>query len=222
MDFGIILILLLLGIGFYYIFELLFKVFIYLIVNIPYYVMGKNAGFDHSWLAFLPTGRDYIAFTIPHYEYNLGIFKTRNRKMVFWIWFGLEAIFYITMVVGTVIMFFASVYFSENYTSSLDSETMNDIIVIISRVISFGFSGIIFVIRSIFHWRKNYDLLITYDLEKHAIWASVLNIFCPLIMFVFSFIMVGRSPDYGMGGYYYNEIYDDETDMYTSYEDASE
>ena len=66
--------------------QLIFRLFTYLLKTLPYFFMGKNAGFKYPWVAFVPAGRQYIAMTIPHCQYNLGLFKTDNRKMVYWIW----------------------------------------------------------------------------------------------------------------------------------------
>lgn len=195
-----------------FLFNIAVTIMINVVTAIPYYILGKNAGFNYSWVAFLPTGKDYIAFTIPHCQYNLGIFKTNNRKLIFWIWFGFEVLAYIVKVIGSAIIIMATLYFMDYYASSMDEETMTNLTTIIIRIISYGFSAILFVVRGIIHWRKNYDLLKAYDLEQHAMWASIANVFCPLVMFIFSFILVGRSPEYGDGGYYFNE--EDEYDEY--------
>ena len=54
-----------------------------LIVSIFYYKMAKNAGCRNAWIAFLPFGKNYLAFVLPHREYNIGLIKTKNRKRVF-------------------------------------------------------------------------------------------------------------------------------------------
>ncbi len=80
-----------------------------IICSIFYYIMGKEAGFDLPWIAFFPGGKNYIAFTIPHREFNLGFFSTFNRKLIFWIWFATEILVYLISAVGSVYIFLSRI-----------------------------------------------------------------------------------------------------------------
>lgn len=73
---------------FYFAVGLLLVIPIYaagLIVSIFYYKMAKNAGCRSAWIAFLPFGKNYFAFALPHSVYNIGIIKTKHRKCIFWL-----------------------------------------------------------------------------------------------------------------------------------------
>ena len=52
------------------------------------------------------------------------------------------------------------------------------------------------IIFGIFMWRVNYDILMTYGMQEHAMWASVLNYWVPYVMIVMSYIIMNREPDY--------------------------
>lgn len=178
-----------------------------IICSIFYYIMGKEAGFDLPWIAFFPGGKNYIAFTIPHREFNLGIFSTFNRKLIFWIWFAAEISVYLISAVGSVYIFFQSDYIVEYFTEFTPSMPSFPPAVLIIAIILVIFLLAYFIARSVIHWRKNYDLLKTYGYNKTAIIVSTLNIFCPLIMMVFAIVLAGRLPEYGADGYYPVEEY---------------
>lgn len=181
--------------------------FAYTICSIFYYIMGKEAGFDLPWIAFFPGGKNYIAFTIPHREFNLGIFSTFNRKLIFWIWFVAEVLVYLISAVGSVYIFFESDYIVEYFAEFTPSMSSFPPTVLIIAIILVIFLLAYFIARSVIHWRKNYDLLKTYGYNKTAIIVPTLNVFCPLIMMVFAIVLAGRLPEYGADGYYPVEEY---------------
>ena len=65
-----------------------------------------------------------------------------------------------------------------------------------------------YVVYAFITRRMNYDLLKTYKLEKHVVWAPIINIFCPLVMVAFSFIIMNREPEYGFGEFYCDRMYE--------------
>ena len=67
------------------------------------------------------------------------------------------------------------------------------VIAIIVYYISMAIFPIVF---GIFMWRVNYDILMTYGMQEHAMWASVLNYWVPYVMIVMSYIIMNREPDY--------------------------
>lgn len=203
------------------------------LADFPYFFLGKHAGFNHSWIAFLPTGRDYIAFTIPHKKYDNGIIQTRKRKIVFWIYFAYKLIriplYNLIRNIQVYPFFLFSVYMSpqsHNISTLIDNGTIDDRVILLFYIQLFLVFLLDFLIRSFFNWRKYYDLLVTYDFKQHAVWASILGCFFPPLMFVFTCIMMDRSPDYGCDGYYftkdsYNQTYE-EKDIYTLLKNQSD
>ncbi len=181
--------------------------FAYTICSIFYYIMGKEAGFDLPWIAFFPGGKNYIAFTIPHREFNVGIFSTFNRKLIFWIWFVAEVLVYLISAVGSVYIFFESDYIVEYFTEFTSSMSSFPPTVLIIAIILITFLLAYFIARSVIHWRKNYDLLKTYGYNKAAVIVPTLNLLCPLVMMVFPLALAGRLPEYGADGYYPVEEY---------------
>lgn len=180
----------------------LISLFAYIVCSIFYYLIGRDAGFELPWIAFFPGGKNYIAFTIPHREFNMGIFSTFNRKLVFWIWFAAETLVYLLCAGGLIYIFVEQNHIAEyfiNFTPSMLTDNMAEIII---AVIFICFLILYFILRSPIHWRKNYDLLKTYGYSKAAIIIPSLNIICPLVMMVFPLFLAGRLPEYGADGYY--------------------
>ena len=202
--------------------QLIFRLFIYLLKTLPYFFMGKNAGFKYPWVAFVPAGRQYIAMTIPHCQYNLGLFKTDNRKMVYWIWLGFEAVFTILYTIATFAFYYVEIYYagtpgySDYYTSygasssGLTSEFST--VTLITQIILYAILFLRWAIRGVIQWRMYYDLLNAYEMNTHAKWAPAVNIICPLVMLVFAYIIMSRSPEYGSDGYY--PLEDEEEECY--------
>lgn len=195
----------LLMVVFYFAVGLLLLIPIYLvgmIISIFYCKMAKNAGCKNAWIAFLPFGKNYLAFAIPHREYNIGLIKTKHRKRVFWISWILESVVYLIMGFGWAVVYTYSQLSGTGYavkTATGFGEYPLDLILLIILLLSVV---IVFAIRSIVHWRKNYDLLITYGYEQFALWGSLLNIICPFVMVIMPILMAGRVPDYGLKNYY--------------------
>lgn len=200
--------------------RLLFTLFIHVIKTMPYFFMGKNAGFKHSWVAFVPAGRQYIAMTIPHCQYNLGLLKTDNRKSVYWVWFGFETVFTILYAIASVAFYYVELYYAQTidytdyYTSYSASTTTSDVstITIVTRVLLFSIFLLRMAVRGVIQWRMYYDLLNAYEMNTHAKWAPAVNIICPLVMLVFAYILMSRPPEYGSDGYY--PLEDEEEECY--------
>lgn len=204
--FWVILILaFLLMVLFHFVVGLLLLIPIYLfglIVSVFYFKMAKNAGYRKAWIAFLPFGKNYLAFTLPRHEYNIGLFKTKHRKRIFWISLIAE------LMAGFMIGFGWAVVYTYVNLGSSDYSTLHELNLFESPVFLIIFivlllSGIVFfVLRSIIHWRKNYDLLKTYGYNQIAVWGALLNVVCPPVMVIMPILMAGRTPDYGLNKYY--------------------
>ena len=182
--------------------RLLIIYFGYLVTAIPFYMIAKNCYFDHPWVTLLPMGKNYIAFTLPFSEYNLGFFETKNRKLIYWIWFSAEILMYI---IFAVMAFFLSPILIRDVgipSSSTGKFFMSDEYQIAAITLAAGVSFLMLATRCVVHWRKNYDLLKAYGFDEHAMWAPLANIACPLVMVVFSYILINQEPINGGYGYY--------------------
>ncbi len=190
---------------FYFVMGLLLLVPIYLfglIVSVFYYKMAKIAGCKNGWIAFLPLGKNYLAFALPHREYNIGILKTKHRKRIFWLSSIAELIVNFVMGFGWAIIYAYVKLCSQDTGVMLDTELFDSPFFLVLFIVLL-LSGIVaFVLRSIVHGRKNYDLLKTYGYGSFAVWGALLNVICPLVMLIMPVFMAGRVPDYGVGNYY--------------------
>lgn len=161
----------------------------YIVTAIPYFVMGKKAGYRHAWIAFIPLGKIYIALKLPHREFRIFRFHTKQRLYLFTTLIVVGIVFHVISFPFKVLLFFPS-------QSPID-DILSFIILCIS-IIAF----IYYCIYAVITRRMNYDLLKTYKMDKYTTWAPIANIFCPLVMVVFSFIIMNREPEYGFGGFY--------------------
>ena len=172
----------------------------YLVTAIPYFIMARTCEYHAPWIVFIPMCKDYIAFTLPFNEYQLGFIKIKHRSIVFWP-------LLIFKLLGLVLFFIWYIYVTIVKLLSVPApETegvfQSDIYSIVFAVISF----LIFALLSLIHWRKNYDLLKAYGMDQHAIWAPLVNIICPLVMVIFSYIIMNKEPINGGWGYYREKI----------------
>lgn len=190
--------------------QLFYNIFVYVIKSLPYYLLCRKTGYNNSWLAFLPYGRDFIGFIIPKREYNMLIIKTEKRQIPFWIWLAIDLLLCL-IAYSLPIILMMILFGSEG--GYMDDSTYSSISAIVN-ILGYGIAGIRIVVRALFHWRKDYDLLKTYGMDNHAIWAPTANIICPLVMYIFAFVLLSYSPEYGEGGYY-----DIEEDDYSYYEE---
>lgn len=150
---------------------LLFSLIVYFVMAFPYYKMAKRQGLPHAWVAFIPMANLYIAAVLPQFEFNLfNKFIWPKRSKAFWVYL---ISFVIYCVLATPMIFVA-------------------MIPILGWLLFMAYILIFMVFWYIIMWKINYDLLIAYGMEQHAMWASIVNIFCPLVMVVFSFIIMNK------------------------------
>lgn len=153
---------------------MIFAIILSIVISIPYYKMAKNAGLPNPWLAFIPLGNLYIILNLSQREFNIfDWIRTYDRTKVFWYVIAGYAIFfgcYFIMMIPFLNIIFSIFYYA----------------------LSIVFSIAVYI----FSWRMNYDLLMTYGMEEHAMWASIANCFVPIVMVVFSFIIMNNEPDY--------------------------
>lgn len=169
------------GVGAFFLMLLLFFVLIIammIAVCFPYYRMAKRAGMPNAWLAFVPVANLYITLNLSRREFNIfNWIVCKDRTKVFWyalagygIFFGLILLLAILSAIPFLGIIFAILYY------------------IIMTVF--------YIPIYIFTWRMNYDLLMTYGMEEHAMWASIVNCFFPILMIVFSYIIMNKEPNY--------------------------
>lgn len=185
--------------------------FFHIITAVPFFYIARNAHMRRPWLAFIPFGKEYIAFTIPSCKYKLGFINTDRRRLMFGIYLIPEIIYlYLNNILISRSLLMLStlfdfsnlgdvIYLPQFIGENLFSEPIYVIILLVFLIVVFIF----WLLRAVLGWRKNYDLLRTYyDMKKHALWASVANIFCPLVMFVFSYILINKIPNNEDSAYY--------------------
>lgn len=152
----------------------------FIVTNIPLYRMAKRAGIKNAWLAFIPLGCVYIRIMIPRREYNIfNLFKTDDRKKAFLLHVILFVIIMVVDIFCTMLSFIPIV-------------GLILILILIPVLFIFG------IAISIILWRANYDILMTYGMEEHAMLISIISIFFPILMIIFSYIIMNREPDYSI------------------------
>ena len=187
-------------IGFVLISELIWHV----VRAIPYYMMAKKAGGKNPWVAFVPCGPDYVAMMLPHREFSIfNKFKTRNRKKAFWMYI-------VTIAISVVLnMISEGLDMANQVLDTMYNEQGASIGILIGLLVLLVLMLMLlaFTLANTFascmiRWRTYYDILNTYGMSEHAMWASVLSVFIPIVMLVFSYIIMGNEPEYGYGNYY--------------------
>ncbi len=194
-----------------YLFAAIFAIIMFFVNAVPLYIMGKKAGFRHAWLAFIPFGQNYVAMTLPHREFNIfNWIKTTNRKKAFWAYVITWGIWLVSMVTNEIISWI-SPYLTEADFASMSGGGMIALLVgmlvllvvsLINMLVSLVNVFAMFMIR----WRMYYDLLLTYREPKNAMWVSIVSLFINIIMTVFSYMIMNKTPEYGFGNYYAKEI----------------
>ncbi|MBQ3515607.1 MAG: hypothetical protein IJA29_00140 [Lachnospiraceae bacterium] len=172
----------------------------YLVTAIPYFIMARTCEYHAPWIVFIPMCKDYIAFTLPFNEYRLGFIKIKHRSIVFWSLLIFKLLGFVSFFIRYIYVFLIKPFSIP--APETEGVFQSDIYSIVFAVISF----LIFALLSLIHWRKNYDLLKAYGMDQHAIWAPLVNIICPLIMVIFSYIIMNKEPINGGWGYYREKI----------------
>lgn len=156
----------------------IFLIALGIVFCIPYYKMAKRAGLPNPWLVFIPLGSYYILLNLSRREFNIfNWIKTNDRTKVFWYFLiGYGGYFAVSMVLSVL--------------SSIP------VIQFLFIFVYYAFNMLFMVAQYIFIWRVNYDILMTYRMQEHAMWASIVSCFVPVVMTVFSFIIMNNEPDY--------------------------
>ncbi|MBQ7765425.1 MAG: hypothetical protein IJ397_01115 [Lachnospiraceae bacterium] len=148
---------------------------LWIAMEYPFYRMAKRQGMSNAWLAFIPYGNFYITLKLSPRQFNLfNWIKYDNRTKAFWLFLiatGIYIVLILPMSLLSMIPVLGWLLFMAYILAYL--------------VISYGIM-----------WRMNYDILITYGMPEHAMWVSIVNIFFPLLMTVFAYIIMNKEPDY--------------------------
>ncbi len=167
-----------LGVGFMLLFYAIFFIVyiaIWIAMEYPLYRMAKRQGFTNAWLAYIPFGNFYITLKLSPREFNLfNWFKYTDRTKAFWLFLIATGIYIVLMVPMILIFTFIPVLGWLLYIAYI----------LAYLAVCYGIM-----------WRMNYDLLITYGMPEHAMWASIVNLFCPILMYVFYYIIMNKEPD---------------------------
>lgn len=153
----------------------LVSIAIWIAMEYPFYRMAKRQGMSNAWLAFVPYGNFYITLKLSPREFNLfNWIKYDDRTKAFWFFLIVTGVYIILIPVMSVLFAVIPVLGWLLYMAYI----------IAYIVLSYGVM-----------WRMYYDLLITYGMPEHAMWASIVNIFFPLLITVFAYIIMNREPD---------------------------
>lgn len=164
----------------------LITIILQIVVAIPFYKMAKNAGYRHAWVSFVPFGNFYYATVLPQKEFNLfNKFIWPDRAKAFWVYI-ISIIIYI--VLAFPISFFAAI--------PIIGWILGGLLLVVYVL---AFCALWYAIM----WRVYYDLLMEYGMEQHAMWASIVTLFCPIVIVVFSYIIMNREPISNGNSYYY-------------------
>lgn len=156
----------------------IFAIAIGIVLCIPYYKMARNQGMNNAWLAFIPIGNTWILSQLSQREYNIFNwirFKERKKAFYFWLIFtGCQLVIVLGMT------FLMSIPY----------------IGLLFGVLYYPVAIVLGIAAQIIGWRFNYDLLCTYGEKEHAMAISIISCFIPIVMIVYSFIIMNREPDF--------------------------
>lgn len=194
-----------------YLFWVVIAIIYFFIKAVPLFIMGKKAGFKHAWLAFIPFGQSYVAMTLPHREFNIfKKFKTTNRKKAFWAYMITWGIWLGTAILNEVLSWVST------YLTGMDIESMSIegmlamlvgmIILLVVELVVLAVTLVNTFAMCMIRWRIYYDLMHTYREPDNAMWVSVLSVFFDIVIIIYSYCIMSKTPEYGLGNYYSTEI----------------
>ncbi len=177
-------------------FIFVFYLALFIVTRIPFYKMAKNAGVDKAWLLWIPLADMYVLVNLSKREYNIfNWIRTYNRTKVFWFYLIISAV----MVVAYVFLVFTPAIFGilTSFIPFIGTILTSTVSIIFTLLLQ-ALGGIFLIVISILGWRVYYDILMTYGMQQHAMWASIVNCFCPFVIVVFAYIIMNREPDYNI------------------------
>ena len=155
---------------------ILFLIFLqeYLLPAIALYKMAKSAGFPRPWFAFIPFLQTYLEYVLPKRDFKVFFVKTQPSQR------------YIVAIIAICASTLGFLY-----------HPVFALIPILGWLA--GLFSIVVLLG--FHWRKMYDLMVTFSQKKVALPISVVSMFVPLVYTIALLIYMNREPAYGFGGY---------------------
>lgn len=198
-------------VGLVYLLSFVFMIIMFFVNAVPYFIMGRKAGFKHAWLAFIPFGQNYVAMTLPHREFNIfNKFKTTNRKKAFWAYVITWGIWLVTLIINEITSWISS-YLEMIDIENVSVEAMGGMLIGMLVLLAVQLVVLVVTLVNTFamimiRWRTYYDVLNTYREPQHAMWVSIVSLFFPIVMTVFTYIIMNKKPEYGFGNYYETEI----------------
>lgn len=163
-----------------FIFIFAFYAALFIATRIPYYKMAKNAGIPNAWLIWIPIAEVYVLANLSRREFNIfNWIRTYDRTKVFWVYLISIPVMWVVDFIFILFMYIPII---------------NIFVGILFNVLFFAYMIALYIIN----WRLYYDLLMTYGMKEHAMWASIVNCFCPVIMIVFSYMIMNKEPDYSI------------------------
>ncbi len=157
-----------------YAFIFILSIGMWIAMEYPFYRMAKRQGLPNAWLAFIPWGNFYITLKLSPRKFNLyNLFKYDNRSKAFTFFVIVNAVYIVLILPMSLLA----------------------MIPILGWFLFFVYIMAYLVLCYGIMWRMYYDVLMTYGMKEHAMWASIANIFFPIIMIVFSYIIMNREPD---------------------------
>lgn len=160
----------------------------YLLTSIALYIMAVKAGYDYSFVAFIPYANMYIMHMLPVKEYSfMGLYKTPDRAKGFLIYAII--IWGFPILVIPVVSVLASIPVIGMIVSLLYS------VLVMFYYVAYGFAKAI----------PRIDLFETYMRNNKglSITLGVLSIFIPIIAPVTMLVLCKREPEFGFGNYYH-------------------
>lgn len=143
-------------------------------MQFPFYRMAKRQGIENAWLVFVPWGNYYITLKLSPREFNLfNLIKFENRSKAF-----------IVFIIATAV-----------YIALILPMSLLAMIPILGWLIFILYIMAYLAISYGIMWRMYYDVLITYGMKEHAMWVSILGVFVPIVITVFTYMIMNKEPD---------------------------
>ncbi|MBQ4068619.1 MAG: hypothetical protein IJC76_05155 [Lachnospiraceae bacterium] len=156
------------------VFVFVLSIAMWIAMQYPFYRMAKRQGIENAWLVFVPWGNYYITLKLSPREFNLfNLIKFENRSKAF-ILFIIATAIYIVLILPMSLL---------------------SMIPILGWLIFLLYIMAYLLISYSIMWRMYYDVLITYGMEEHAMWVSILGIFVPIVITVFAYMIMNKEPD---------------------------
>ncbi len=152
----------------------IFSIALWIAMQYPFYRMAKRQGIENAWLTFIPWGNYYITLKLSPREFNLfNLVKFEKRSKAF-----------IVFIIATAV-----------YIALILPMSLLSMIPILGVLIFLVYITAYLLVSYSIMWRMYYDVLITYGMKDHAMWASIVGVFVPVVIIVFAYMIMNNEPD---------------------------